>query len=86
MSFLCVTALASWMLPTPRVVVLYGESGNRLGPQTHVARERTDEALVIEQRCIADMDPIVFGANPGEQLGLVQILFDMDREGMARGC
>ena len=42
--------------------------------------------MVIEQRCIADMDPIVFGANPGEQLGLVQILFDMDREGMARGC
>ena len=33
MSFLCVTALASWMLPTPRLVVLGGESGNRFGPR-----------------------------------------------------
>ena len=37
---------------------------------------RTDEAMVIEQGCIADMDPIVFGANPGEQPGLAQTLFD----------
>ena len=36
--FLCVTALASWMLPTPRLVVLGGELGNRFGPRTHVAR------------------------------------------------
>ncbi len=45
MSFLCVTALASWMLPTPRLVVLGGESGNRFGPRTHIARERPEVSM-----------------------------------------
>ena len=42
---LCVTALAAWMLPTPCRVVLGGESGNRLGPRTHVARERPEVSM-----------------------------------------
>ena len=45
MSFLCVTALASWMLPTPRLVVLGGESGNRFGPRTLIARERPEVSM-----------------------------------------
>ena len=45
MPFLCVTALAAWMLATPRRVVLGGESGNRLGPRTHVARERPEVSM-----------------------------------------
>ena len=45
MPFLCVTALASWMLPTPRLGVLGGESGNRFGPRTHVARERPEVSM-----------------------------------------
>ena len=45
MPFLCVTALAAWMLPTPRRVVLGGESGNRFGPRTHIARERPEVSM-----------------------------------------
>ena len=45
MPFLCVTALAAWMLPTPCRVVLGGELGNRFGPRTHVARERPEVSM-----------------------------------------
>ena len=51
---LCVTALAPWMLPTPRLVVLGGEPGNRFGSRTHVARERPEVSMAgfrHEQGC-----------------------------------
>ena len=40
--FLCITDLASRMLPTPGRVVLGGESGHRFGSRMHVARERPE--------------------------------------------
>ena len=45
MVFLCVTDLASRMLPTPGRVVLGGESGNRFGSRMHVARERPEVSV-----------------------------------------
>ena len=52
--FLCVTALAPWMLPTPGLVVLGSEPDNRFGSRTHVAQERPEVSMAgfrHEQGC-----------------------------------